>query len=91
MTLMSLDMTVMSHGLNIHALTCLYRVLENNFCNHYLSSDAQSDGQKMPSFNGELNGLLGTAGLLGSTDWSMSESSRPISTDMSTAQDTQIM
>uniref|UniRef100_A0A671VES5 Enhancer of mRNA-decapping protein 4 n=1 Tax=Sparus aurata TaxID=8175 RepID=A0A671VES5_SPAAU len=27
-----------------------------------------SDGQRMPSFNGELNGLLGAAGLLGSTD-----------------------
>uniref|UniRef100_A0A8C4E3Z3 Enhancer of mRNA-decapping protein 4 n=1 Tax=Dicentrarchus labrax TaxID=13489 RepID=A0A8C4E3Z3_DICLA len=27
-----------------------------------------SDGPRMPSFNGELNGLLGAAGLLGSTD-----------------------
>uniref|UniRef100_A0A4W6DZQ4 Enhancer of mRNA-decapping protein 4 n=1 Tax=Lates calcarifer TaxID=8187 RepID=A0A4W6DZQ4_LATCA len=33
------------------------------------STDAQlGDGQRKPSFNGELNGLLGTAGLLGSTD-----------------------
>uniref|UniRef100_A0A8C2WHT1 Enhancer of mRNA-decapping protein 4 n=1 Tax=Cyclopterus lumpus TaxID=8103 RepID=A0A8C2WHT1_CYCLU len=32
------------------------------------SSDALSDGLRMPSFNGELNGLLGAAGLLGSTD-----------------------
>ncbi|KAM4734819.1 enhancer of mRNA-decapping protein 4 isoform 2-T2 [Anableps anableps] len=38
---------------------------------------APSDDQRKLSFNGELNGLLG-AGLLGS---SMSESTRPISTD----------
>uniref|UniRef100_A0A671V8K9 Enhancer of mRNA-decapping protein 4 n=1 Tax=Sparus aurata TaxID=8175 RepID=A0A671V8K9_SPAAU len=52
-------------------------------------TDAQSsDGQRMPSFNGELNGLLGAAGLLGSTDrTTMSDSTRPISTDLSTAQD----
>ncbi|XP_026221080.1 enhancer of mRNA-decapping protein 4 isoform X2 [Anabas testudineus] len=56
------------------------------------STDAQSsDGQRKPSFNGELNGLLG-AGLLGSTDRStMSESTRPISTDISSAQDCQII
>uniref|UniRef100_A0A671VB88 Enhancer of mRNA-decapping protein 4 n=1 Tax=Sparus aurata TaxID=8175 RepID=A0A671VB88_SPAAU len=50
-------------------------------------TDAQSsDGQRMPSFNGELNGLLGAAGLLGSTDrTTMSDSTRPISTDLSTA------
>lgn len=54
--------------------------------------DAPSDGQKMPSFNGELNGLLGVAGILGSTERSaMSESSRPISTDISSAEENQIM
>lgn len=58
----------------------------------FYSSDAQSaGGQRKPSFNGELNGLLGV-GLLGSTDRStMSESTRPISTDMSTAEESQIM
>ncbi|XP_018559051.1 LOW QUALITY PROTEIN: enhancer of mRNA-decapping protein 4 [Lates calcarifer] len=57
------------------------------------STDAQlGDGQRKPSFNGELNGLLGTAGLLGSTDRStMSESTRPISTDISSAQESQII
>ncbi|KAG7229803.1 hypothetical protein INR49_012452 [Caranx melampygus] len=57
------------------------------------STDAQaSDGERKPSFNGELNGLLGTAGILASTDRStMSESTRPISTDISTAQETQII
>ncbi|XP_068595627.1 enhancer of mRNA-decapping protein 4 [Brachionichthys hirsutus] len=55
-------------------------------------TDTQSDSQRMPSFNGELNGLLGAAGLLGSADLSaMSESSRPISTDVSSAQETQIL
>ncbi|CAJ1057517.1 enhancer of mRNA-decapping protein 4 isoform X3 [Xyrichtys novacula] len=56
-------------------------------------TDTQSsDGSKMPSFNGELNGLLGAAGLLGGTDQStMSESTRPISTDLSTMQETQII
>uniref|UniRef100_UPI0037E714DC enhancer of mRNA-decapping protein 4 isoform X2 n=1 Tax=Semicossyphus pulcher TaxID=241346 RepID=UPI0037E714DC len=55
--------------------------------------DAQSsDGPKMPSFNGELNGLLGAAGLLGGPDRStMSDSTRPISTDLSTTQETQII
>ncbi|XP_008284071.1 enhancer of mRNA-decapping protein 4 isoform X4 [Stegastes partitus] len=54
------------------------------------SADTQSsDGQRKPSFNGELNGLLG---VLGSTDRStMSESTRPLSTDLSTAQETQII
>uniref|UniRef100_A0A8D0AVK2 Enhancer of mRNA-decapping protein 4 n=1 Tax=Sander lucioperca TaxID=283035 RepID=A0A8D0AVK2_SANLU len=47
---------------------------------------------RMPSFNGELNGLLGAAGLLGSTDRStMSNSTRPISTDLSSAQECQII
>ncbi|XP_042351769.1 enhancer of mRNA-decapping protein 4 [Plectropomus leopardus] len=57
------------------------------------STDAPSiDGPRMPSFNGELNGLLGAAGLLGGTDRStMSESSRPISTDLSSAQECQII
>ncbi|XP_073327757.1 enhancer of mRNA-decapping protein 4 isoform X1 [Pagrus major] len=58
-------------------------------------TDAQSsDGQRMPSFNGELNGLLGVGlgGLLGSTDrTTMSDSTRPISTDLSTAQESQII
>ncbi|XP_070686794.1 enhancer of mRNA-decapping protein 4 isoform X2 [Pempheris klunzingeri] len=56
-------------------------------------TDSQSsDSLRMPSFNGELNGLLGAAGLLGSADRSaMSESTRPISTDLSTAQETQII
>uniref|UniRef100_A0A672H354 Enhancer of mRNA-decapping protein 4 n=1 Tax=Salarias fasciatus TaxID=181472 RepID=A0A672H354_SALFA len=54
------------------------------------SADSQSgDGQRKPSFNGELNGLLG---VLGNTDRStMSESSRPISTDLSSAQEIQII
>ncbi|XP_015820695.3 enhancer of mRNA-decapping protein 4 [Nothobranchius furzeri] len=54
------------------------------------SADAQSsDGQRKLSFNGELNGLLG-AGLLGSADRSvMSESTRPISTDLSSVQESQ--
>ncbi|XP_013867651.1 enhancer of mRNA-decapping protein 4 [Austrofundulus limnaeus] len=54
------------------------------------SADPQpSDGQRKLSFNGELNGLLGT-GLLGSTDRSaMSESTRPISTDLSSVQESQ--
>ncbi|XP_041852638.1 enhancer of mRNA-decapping protein 4 isoform X3 [Melanotaenia boesemani] len=56
------------------------------------STDAQSrDDQRKPSFNGELNGLLGV-GLLGSTDRStMSESTRPISTDISSAQESQMI
>uniref|UniRef100_A0A3Q1GXM9 Enhancer of mRNA-decapping protein 4 n=1 Tax=Acanthochromis polyacanthus TaxID=80966 RepID=A0A3Q1GXM9_9TELE len=48
-----------------------------------------SDGQRKPSFNGELNGLLG---VLTSTDRStMSDTTRPLSTDVSTAQETQII
>lgn len=55
-------------------------------------SDAQSsDGQRKPSFNGELNGLLGTAGLLGGDLSTMSDSTRPISTDISIAQESQII
>lgn len=50
-----------------------------------------SEGQRKPSFNGELNGLLGV-GLMGTTDRStMSESTRPISTDLTGTQETQIM
>uniref|UniRef100_A0AAQ5WWF8 Enhancer of mRNA-decapping protein 4 n=1 Tax=Amphiprion ocellaris TaxID=80972 RepID=A0AAQ5WWF8_AMPOC len=45
--------------------------------------------QMTPSFNGELNGLLG---VLASTDRStMSDTTRPLSTDVSTAQETQII
>uniref|UniRef100_A0A8D3E0T1 Enhancer of mRNA-decapping protein 4 n=1 Tax=Scophthalmus maximus TaxID=52904 RepID=A0A8D3E0T1_SCOMX len=57
------------------------------------SSDAQlSVGQRKPSFNGELNGLLGAAGLLGNADRStMSDSTCPISTDLSIAQECQII
>ncbi|KAA8590538.1 hypothetical protein FQN60_014472 [Etheostoma spectabile] len=57
------------------------------------STDTPSgDGLRMPSFNGELNGLLGAAGLLGSSDRStMSNSTRPISTDLSSAQECQII
>lgn len=57
-------------------------------------ADAQSpDGQRKSSFNGELNGLLGAAGLLGNTDRSvnLTESTLPISQDMSSARDTQII
>uniref|UniRef100_A0A672GT45 Enhancer of mRNA-decapping protein 4 n=1 Tax=Salarias fasciatus TaxID=181472 RepID=A0A672GT45_SALFA len=51
--------------------------------------NSAGDGQRKPSFNGELNGLLG---VLGNTDRStMSESSRPISTDLSSAQEIQII
>lgn len=56
-----------------------------------LTDTQSSDGLRKTSFNGELNGLLG-AGLLGATDRStMSESSRPISNDISIAQETQTM
>ncbi|XP_029991735.1 enhancer of mRNA-decapping protein 4 isoform X3 [Sphaeramia orbicularis] len=57
------------------------------------STDVQTnDGQRKSSFNGELNGLLGAAGLLGSGDrTAMSDSTRPISQDMSTTQDSQIL
>ncbi|KAK5867892.1 hypothetical protein PBY51_012348 [Eleginops maclovinus] len=57
------------------------------------STDApSSDGPRMPSFNGELNGLLGAAGLLGNTDRSsMSDSTRPISTDLCSMQECQII
>lgn len=56
-------------------------------------TDAQSgDGPRMPSFNGELNGLLGAAGILANTDRStMSESTRPISEDVTCAEDAQII
>ncbi|XP_033823629.1 enhancer of mRNA-decapping protein 4 [Periophthalmus magnuspinnatus] len=56
-------------------------------------TDAQSsDEQRKSSFNGELNGLLGAAGLLGSVDHSItSELSRPISQDMSSSKDSQII
>lgn len=57
-------------------------------------NDAQStDGQRKSSFNGELNGLLGAAGLLGSAECSLnlSESTRPISQDMSSSRDSQII
>ncbi|XP_019964381.1 enhancer of mRNA-decapping protein 4 isoform X1 [Paralichthys olivaceus] len=57
------------------------------------STDVQSsDGQRKRSFNGELNGLLGAAGLLGSADRStMSDSTRPISTDLCSTQESQII
>uniref|UniRef100_A0A665UEG4 Enhancer of mRNA-decapping protein 4 n=1 Tax=Echeneis naucrates TaxID=173247 RepID=A0A665UEG4_ECHNA len=53
------------------------------------STDAQSsDSERKLSFNGELNGLLGTAGILASVDRStMSESTRPLSTDISSPQE----
>uniref|UniRef100_A0A665UFG0 Enhancer of mRNA-decapping protein 4 n=1 Tax=Echeneis naucrates TaxID=173247 RepID=A0A665UFG0_ECHNA len=56
-------------------------------------SDAQSsDSERKLSFNGELNGLLGTAGILASVDRStMSESTRPLSTDISSPQESQII
>lgn len=57
-------------------------------------SDAQStDGQRKSSFNGELNGLLGAAGLLGTADHSvnLSDATRPISQDMSSTRDSQII
>ncbi|KAF0041528.1 hypothetical protein F2P81_007426 [Scophthalmus maximus] len=56
-------------------------------------TDAQlSVGQRKSSFNGELNGLLGAAGLLGNADRStMSDSTCPISTDLSIAQECQII
>uniref|UniRef100_A0A3B4AWZ9 Enhancer of mRNA-decapping protein 4 n=1 Tax=Periophthalmus magnuspinnatus TaxID=409849 RepID=A0A3B4AWZ9_9GOBI len=51
-----------------------------------------TDEQRKSSFNGELNGLLGAAGLLGSVDHSItSELSRPISQDMSSSKDSQII
>lgn len=57
-------------------------------------ADAQSpDGQRKSSFNGELNGLLGATGLLGNTDHSgnFTESTLPISQDMGSERDTQII
>ncbi|KAF7660134.1 hypothetical protein LDENG_00287480 [Lucifuga dentata] len=56
------------------------------------STDLQSgESQRKPSFNGELNGLLGTGGLLGGSDLStMTDSTRPISADIS-SQDSQII
>ncbi|XP_077566843.1 enhancer of mRNA-decapping protein 4 [Stigmatopora nigra] len=57
------------------------------------NTDAESgDGQRRLSFNGELNGLLGAAGLLGGGDLSsMSGSTRPISTVSIIPQDLQII
>uniref|UniRef100_A0A665UFE0 Enhancer of mRNA-decapping protein 4 n=1 Tax=Echeneis naucrates TaxID=173247 RepID=A0A665UFE0_ECHNA len=50
------------------------------------------DSERKLSFNGELNGLLGTAGILASVDRStMSESTRPLSTDISSPQESQII
>uniref|UniRef100_A0A665UF32 Enhancer of mRNA-decapping protein 4 n=1 Tax=Echeneis naucrates TaxID=173247 RepID=A0A665UF32_ECHNA len=55
------------------------------------NSTGESDREKL-SFNGELNGLLGTAGILASVDRStMSESTRPLSTDISSPQESQII
>ncbi|XP_075962727.1 enhancer of mRNA-decapping protein 4 isoform X1 [Anarhichas minor] len=53
------------------------------------SADASGDSLRMASFNGELNGLLGAVGLLGSTD--RSDSTRPISTDLCSTQECQII
>ncbi|KAM8861537.1 enhancer of mRNA-decapping protein 4 [Synchiropus picturatus] len=54
-------------------------------------TDSQpSDGQRKLSLNGELNGLLGTAGLLATSDLStMGDSARPISTDNNSVQELQ--
>uniref|UniRef100_A0A7N8YMQ6 Enhancer of mRNA-decapping protein 4 n=1 Tax=Mastacembelus armatus TaxID=205130 RepID=A0A7N8YMQ6_9TELE len=53
--------------------------------------DRESKERKL-SFNGELNGLLGAAGLLGNSDRStMTESTRPISTDICSTQESQII
>ncbi|XP_077424609.1 enhancer of mRNA-decapping protein 4 isoform X2 [Vanacampus margaritifer] len=58
---------------------------------HGNSTDAESgDGQRRLSFNGELNGLLGAAGFLGGGDLT-SDSTRPISTVNSVAQEIQII
>uniref|UniRef100_A0AAQ4PUA0 Enhancer of mRNA-decapping protein 4 n=1 Tax=Gasterosteus aculeatus aculeatus TaxID=481459 RepID=A0AAQ4PUA0_GASAC len=52
------------------------------------TTDASSDNLRMATLNRELNGLLGAAGLLGGTDRSsMSDSTRPISTDLCSTQD----
>uniref|UniRef100_A0AAQ4P9Q1 Enhancer of mRNA-decapping protein 4 n=1 Tax=Gasterosteus aculeatus aculeatus TaxID=481459 RepID=A0AAQ4P9Q1_GASAC len=56
------------------------------------TTDASSDILRMPTLNGELNGLLGAAGLLGGTDRSsMSDSTRLISTDLCSTQECQII
>ncbi|KAM8892968.1 enhancer of mRNA-decapping protein 4 isoform 3-T3 [Spinachia spinachia] len=56
------------------------------------TTDASSDILRMPTLNGELNGLLGAAGLLGGTDRSsMSDSTRPISTDLCSTHECQII
>ncbi|KAK7891956.1 hypothetical protein WMY93_023919 [Mugilogobius chulae] len=55
-------------------------------------SAQSSDEQRKSSFNGDLNGLLGAAGLLGNMDHSITtESSKPISQDMSSSKDSQII
>ncbi|XP_077938573.1 enhancer of mRNA-decapping protein 4 isoform X3 [Gasterosteus aculeatus] len=56
------------------------------------TTDASSDNLRMATLNRELNGLLGAAGLLGGTDRSsMSDSTRPISTDLCSTQECQII
>ncbi|XP_056137457.1 enhancer of mRNA-decapping protein 4 isoform X2 [Lampris incognitus] len=57
------------------------------------STDTQSDdSQRKSSFNGELNGLLGAAGLLGAGDRStMAESTDPSAADMNNTQESQII
>ncbi|XP_071380280.1 enhancer of mRNA-decapping protein 4 [Centroberyx affinis] len=57
------------------------------------SADVQSsDSQRKPSFNGELNGLLGAAGLLGTSDRStMAESTGASAADINSAQESQII
>ncbi|XP_034033154.1 enhancer of mRNA-decapping protein 4 isoform X2 [Thalassophryne amazonica] len=57
------------------------------------STDVPSgDGQRKPSFNGELNGLLGAAGLLGGSDQStMAESAGSVPADINNTQESQII
>lgn len=64
--------------------------LHSDIC---LSSDTQSsDSQRKPSFNGELNGLLGAVGLLGAGDRStMAEGTGRSGADINNTQESQIM
>ncbi|KAM4618939.1 enhancer of mRNA-decapping protein 4 isoform 2-T2 [Polymixia lowei] len=57
------------------------------------SADVQSSNSpRKPSFNGELNGLLGAAGLLGASDRSaMAESTGPSAADITSIQESQII
>lgn len=77
--------------LRLIGLTCIVPSTLKNYIFFCLLDAQTSDGQRIPSFNEELNGLLG-AGILANNDHSaISQPTRTTSTDISTLQDTQIM